>query len=65
MKKTYHYMVIELTGIPEDDAGTLDALGRGEYELVAVVQVPGSGSQKPKLLAYLMYAEQWEKIPGM
>jgi len=58
MERFYYYKVIELKGIAEEDEGSLDTLGRGGYELVTIIQVPGSGSQKPKLLAYLKNTEK-------
>ena len=64
MKRTYHYKVIELNGIALQDDGDLNVFGRGGYELVAVIQAPDSGSQKPKLLAYLKNTEQMEMIPS-
>ena len=58
MERFFYYKVTELEGIAEKDEGSLAVFGRGGYELVTVIQVPGSGSQKPKLLAYLKNTEK-------
>jgi len=63
MNKVYYYKVIELQGVADDDEGALNVFGRGGYELVAVIQVPGAGSQKPKRLAYLKNTEKIEMTP--
>jgi|GEM_PF-3120882 len=63
MNKVYYYKVVELAGEPLQDEGDLNVYGRGGYELVAVIQLPASGSEKPKRLAYLKNTERTGVAP--
>jgi hypothetical protein len=45
----WHYQVVELSGVPEQDEATLNPFGLIGYELVAVTTVVRTG----RLVAYL------------